>query len=334
VQQKFCDFLKLSSLKKEELFKILKKSYELKYKIDVNTYKPFANKTLAMVFEKPSTRTRVSFEVGMFQLGGHALYLNSKDIQIGRGETTEDTARILSEYVDLVMIRTFEQEIVEKLAEFATIPIINGLTDLYHPCQILSDIFSIMEEKKELFNFDLKFDIANKKNMEDIQKSFNSINFLYVGDSTSNVANSLMDAASIFGMQAYFLSPKNYELNADLLKNAKVIAKENGGRIECINNINELDKKIDVVYTDIWISMGKEEEQKERYEAFKNYQVNKDLLEKHAKKDVIVMHCLPAHRGEEITNEVIESKNSIVFKQAGNRLDVQKAIMLYTMNEL
>ncbi|MDR0675932.1 MAG: ornithine carbamoyltransferase [Elusimicrobiota bacterium] len=322
---KFCNFLKLKDFKINELLKILKKSFDLKYNIDMNIYKPFANKSLAMIFEKPSTRTRVSFDVGMYQLGGQAIYLNAEDIQIGRGETIEDTARILSEYVNIVMIRTFEQEKVEKLAKFATIPIINGLSDLYHPCQILSDIFSIMEERKDVFDF---------YNLVNIESKFNKIKFLYIGDSTSNIANSLLNASAIFGIDIYFISPKNYELNPSLLKEANSMAKQSGGKINQLDNIDDLKEKFDIIYTDIWISMGKEYEKEKRYKALKSYQVNKKLLDRCAKKDVKVMHCLPAHRGEEITDDILENPTSIVFKQAGNRLHVQKAIMLYTMNQI
>lgn len=324
---KFCDFLKLSDFSIEELLNIIWAGYELKSDIS-KVQRPFTGKTLAMIFEKPSTRTRISFEVGMLELGGHAIYLNSKDLQIGRGETIEDTARILSDYVDLVMIRTFKQEDIELLAKFSSIPIINGLTDMYHPCQVLSDIFSIMEGKKEYFDFSCCF----KK--DNIIKNFNNINFLYIGDSTSNMANSLMDASSIFGLNSYFLSPNDYGLNEVLYKKAKKKALMNGGDIKNIKHLNEIDKKIDIFYTDIWISMGKEEEQKERYKAFRGYQLNQDLLNKYSNDGCLVMHCLPAHRGEEITNEVIEGKNSIVFRQAKNRLYIQKAIMLYVMNEL
>jgi len=328
VAYKFCDFLKLNDFSIEELLNIIWVGYELKSGTS-KVQRPFTGKTLAMIFEKPSTRTRISFEVGMLELGGHAIYLNSKDLQIERGEILKDTARILSGYVDLVMIRTFKQEDIELLAKFSSIPIINGLTDMYHPCQVLSDIFSIMEGKKEFFNFD--FNCFKKSN---IVKSFNNINFLYIGDSTSNMANSLMDASSIFGLNSYFLSPHGYELNKNLYKRAKEKALINGGDIKSIKSLDEIDKKIDVFYTDIWISMGKEEEQKERYKAFQGYQLNQELLDRYSNKDFLVMHCLPAHRGEEITNEVIESKNSIVFTQAKNRLYIQKAIMLYVMNEL
>jgi len=326
VAYKFCDFLKLNDFSIEELLNIIWAGYELKSNIS-KVQRPFTGKTLAMIFEKPSTRTRISFEVGMLELGGHAIYLNAKDLQIGRGETIEDTARILSDYVNLVMIRTFKQEDIELLAKFSSVPIINGLTDMYHPCQVLSDIFSIMEGKREFFDF-------NHFKKDDIIKSFNNINFLYIGDSTSNMANSLMDASSIFGLNSYFLSPNGYELDKNLYKLAKERALASGGDIRRIESLDEIDKRIDVFYTDIWISMGKEKEQKERYKAFQGYQLNQNLLNRYSNNDCLVMHCLPAHRGEEITNEVIEGKNSIVFVQAKNRLYIQKAIMLYVMNEL
>jgi len=312
---KFSDFKRLKDFSRAELCKILKKGFDLKYKTDVGKYKPFANKTMTMIFEKPSTRTRVSFEVGMYQLGGQAIYLNANDIQIGRGETIEDTAKILSGYASLVMIRTFEHEKVELLAKHSTVPVINGLSDMHHPCQVLSDIFSIIEKKGLGFE---------KDNVQELNK----MNLLYIGDG-SNVANSLIDACAIFGINMFVVCPKGYEPNAELLKNAQITAEKSNCKIVLLNDINEINAKIDVVYTDIWISMGKESEKQKRLNDFKNYQVNKELLQKYCKDDVLVMHCLPAHRGEEITAEVIDSKNSIVFEQASNRLHVQKAIMIY-----
>lgn len=317
---KFSDFKRLKDFTREELYKMLRKAFELKYKTDVGKYKPFENKTMTMIFEKPSTRTRVSFEVGMYQLGGQAIYLNANDIQIGRGETIEDTARILSGYASLVMIRTYEHEKVEKLAKAATIPVINGLSDMFHPCQILSDVFSIMEAKG--------MNIA-----QDNIKDFNKMNFLYIGDGT-NVAHSLIDACAIFGMNMFVVCPKGYEPNAEVLKDAQIAAEKSNCKIVLLNDISQLDSKIDVVYTDIWISMGKEEESQKRLNDFRGYQVNAELLQKYCKADVLVMHCLPAHRGEEITAEVMESKNSIVFEQAANRLHVQKAIMIYCVEGL
>jgi ornithine carbamoyltransferase len=317
---KFSDFKRLKDFTRQELYKILKKGFELKYKIDVGKYKPFTDKTMTMIFEKPSTRTRVSFEAGMYQLGGQAIYLNANDIQIGRGETIEDTARILSGYASLVMIRTFEHEKVEKLAKYSTVPVINGLSDMYHPCQVLSDIFSIMEAKG--LNIE-----------EDNTKNFNKMNFLYIGDGT-NVAHSLIDACAIFGMNMYVVCPKGYEPDLELLKNAQKTAQESNCKIVLLNDVKDLDAKIDVVYTDIWISMGKEQEKQKRLNDFQGYQVNSELLKKYCKDDVSVMHCLPAHRGEEITAEVMESQNSIVFEQASNRLHVQKAIMIYCIEGL
>ncbi len=316
---KFSDFLMLKDFKKDELYKILRASYELKHNVDRAKFKPMANKTMAMIFEKPSTRTRVSFEVGMYELGGQALYLHSNDIQIGRGETIEDTARILSQYVDIIMIRAFEQEKIKTLAKFSNVPVINGLSDECHPCQTLSDIFSIFEFK----NFDV---------YKDNTKNLNKMNLLYIGDG-SNVLNSLMQACAIFGMNISIVCPRGYEPEKKTLLDAQKIAKRNNCEIFVTNNIKEIKKKVDVIYTDIWTSMGKEAEQKKRQKDFKNYQVNRDFVDKIGKKDVIIMHCLPAHRGEEITDEVIESKNSRVFEQAGNRLHVQKAIILYCLKE-
>ncbi|MCP4482006.1 MAG: ornithine carbamoyltransferase [bacterium] len=291
------DFLRLKDFSLIELHKILAKAKELK--AGLVRPQPFVGKTMAMVFEKPSTRTRVSFETGFFELGGHPIFLSANDIQIGHGETIEDTARTLSEYVDLIMIRTFAHSKIKKLAQFSTVPVINGLTDLYHPAQVLSDIYTVIEEKGRT-----------------------DIRFLYIGDGSNNMANSLIDVAEIFGMKMYVASPTDYEPHNS--KNIEIVkAKDLAGLVG----------NMDVIYTDVWTSMGQEDEGGERFKALKEYQVNSLLLE-NAKDDIIIMHCLPAHRGEEITAEILERHNSIVFKQAGNRLYVQKAIMLYCMGEV
>jgi ornithine carbamoyltransferase len=253
-----------------------------------------------MIFEKSSTRTRVSFEVAMFQLGGHAIYLSSESTQLSRGETISDTGRVLSRYLDGIMIRTSSQERVEELADSATIPVINGLTDLFHPCQILSDLFTVWE----------------------LRGNYRELSFAYVGDG-NNVANSWINAAIRLGFNLTLGCPKGYEPSKELLDTA---AREATSKIRVSHSPFDAVKGADVVSTDVWTSMGQEEEEEERREIFQKYQVNLELL-KSAKEDVLVMHCLPAHRGEEITDEVIDGPLSIVFDQVENRLHVQKAIL-------
>ncbi|MFC1485274.1 ornithine carbamoyltransferase [bacterium] len=310
----FKNFLRLSDFSKNDLYEIFKKTIDLKK--NKNSEKPLEGKTLAMIFQKSSTRTRISFETGMYQLGGHALFLNPNDMQIGRGESIEDTAKILSGYVDGIMIRTYDHKDIETLAEHASIPVINGLSDMFHPCQALSDIFTIMEKKE--------WDIE-----KDNTKNCNKLKLAYIGDGM-NMAHSLIDASSIFGINIFAACPKGYEPNEEIVDDAKNRAKKNGGNIIITNDPILAAKDADVIYTDVWISMGKEKEKKKRIKAFKNYQINSELVS-YAKKDALIMHCLPAHRGEEITADVIDSKNSIVFAQAGNRLHAQKAIMVLLM---
>ena len=265
-----------------------------------------AGKTLGMIFEKASTRTRLSFEVGMYQLGGLALFLSTKDTQIGRGETVADTARIMSRYLDGIMIRTFAQKTVEDLALYADIPVINGLTDLVHPCQILSDLFTIIEQKGD----------------------YAGLKIAYIGDG-NNIANSWINAASRLPIKLSLACPEGYDPHPELLERGVREAREG---IYLFRDPVEAIRMADVVYTDVWASMGQEEEQEVRAKIFKNYQINQELME-HAQKDVIVMHCLPAHRGEEITSEVIDGPHSVVLDQAENRLHVQKAIMETLMKE-
>ncbi|MDH7509363.1 MAG: ornithine carbamoyltransferase [Methanomassiliicoccales archaeon] len=261
-------------------------------------------KTLAMIFEKPSTRTRVSFEVGMAQLGGHALYLSPRDLQIGRGETIADTARVLSRYVDAIMYRAFSHEMMLELARNATVPVINGLDDLEHPCQIMADLLTVKEKKGKL----------------------KGIKMAYVGDG-NNVCNSLLLGAAIVGMDFVAACPNGYEPNNEIVADAVSIAKRKNCISEVINDPYEAVKDADVVYTDVWTSMGQENESEEREKVFAPYQVNSKLLA-NAKSDCIVMHCLPAHRGHEITDEVIDGERSVVFDQAENRLHAQQAILL------
>lgn len=260
-------------------------------------------KILGLIFDKPSTRTRVSFEAGMLQLGGQAIHLNGQDLQLGRGEPISDTAKVLSHYVDAIMIRTFSHNRVIELAEHASIPIINGLTDLYHPCQALADLLTIQEVKGEL----------------------TGIQMAYVGDG-NNVAHSLMIAAAKMGLQLNIATPIGYEPDKEVVKLAIGIAAETGARITIMNDPIAAVKDVDVIYTDVWTSMGQEAENKQRLKDFKDFQVNSELV-KNAKEDFIFLHCLPAHRGEEVTSDIIDGKSSYVFHQAGNRLHAQKALL-------
>jgi ornithine carbamoyltransferase len=264
-------------------------------------------KTLAMIFEKSSTRTRVSFEVGMAQLGGHALYLSPKDLQMGRGETVSDTAKVLSRYVDGIMYRAFKHETMLELAENATVSVINGLDDLEHPCQIMADLLTVKEHKGK----------------------FRGVRMAYVGDG-NNVCNSLLLGAAVVGMDFVAGCPEGYWPNAEIVKKAAEIANKNGCLSKVVSDPKDAVKGADVVYTDVWISMGQEAESGTKEKEFIAFQVNPSLM-KLAKKDCIVMHCLPAHRGLEIVDEVIDGKNSVVFDQAENRLHAQKAIMLTLM---
>jgi len=257
-------------------------------------------KTLGMIFDKSSTRTRISFEVGMYQLGGIALFLNSKDTQIGRGETIADSARMMSRYLNGIMIRTFAQEAVEELAGYATIPVINGLTDLLHPCQILADLYTIIEKKK----------------------TYEDVKVAYIGDG-NNVANSWIEAACLLPLELTLACPENYDPHPQVLQRCSATGK---GNVKIYRDPFEAARDADVLYTDVWTSMGQEEESRERQRIFKNYQINEALLQV-AKKDAIVMHCLPAHRGEEITAAVIDGPQSVVIDEAENRLHVQKAVL-------
>ncbi|MBA2877585.1 ornithine carbamoyltransferase [Anoxybacillus kamchatkensis] len=305
IQLKGKDFLTLADYSKEEIEYLLHLALELKEKQqNGERYTPLSGKTLAMIFEKPSTRTRVSFEVGMVQLGGHALHLSSRDLQIGRGETIADTARVLSEYVDAIMIRTFEHEKVEELAHYATIPVINGLTDDDHPCQALADLLTIYEVKGKL----------------------QGLKLAYIGDG-NNMAHALMLAAAKVGMHCAVASPKGYEPKEAVVKEAKSIANESGATIVVTNDPYEAIVDADVVYTDVWASMGQESEANERMHVFAPFQVNETLVQQ-AKSDFMFLHCLPAHRGEEVTEGVIDGVRSYIFQQAGNRLHAQKALLV------
>ena len=266
-------------------------------------------KTLGMIFEKSSTRTRVSFEVGMFQLGGHALFLSARDIQLGRGETIYDTAKVLSRYLDGIMARTFAHKTVTDLAEYANIPVINGLTDLLHPCQGLTDYFTASE----------KFDSLKGRKLT------------YIGDG-NNMAHSLMYGAPKVGMHIAIATPKGYEPNAEVVAKAQADAEAAGTKVIVTNSIEEAAKDADVIETDVWASMGQEGEQEKRVRDFAGWQVDKKVMG-WAKKDAIFMHCLPAHRGEEVSAEVCDSPQSVIFDEAENRLHVQKALMYLLMKD-
>ena len=293
--------ISINSLSKQEIEELISSAINLKKKQKAGEpYQPLKGKTLGMLFEKPSTRTRVSFEVGMLQLGGHALYMSWRDTQLGREESLEDTAQVLSRYLDAIVIRTFSQNTVETFSQHSTIPVINGLTDLLHPCQILSDIMTIVEMKG----------------------GFKKQKISYIGDG-NNIANSWINASLKLGFNLHLACPKGYEPDGKIVEKARIDAPS---QIKLSYDPFEAAKDADIINTDTWVSMGQEKEHKKRTEVFKNYQINSSLL-KVAKMDVLVMHCLPAHRGDEITDEVADGKHSIIFDQAENRLHMQKAIL-------
>lgn len=302
------DLLRLNDYSKEEIIEILDLAQQLKYETKHGIPHPILQgKSLGMIFQKSSTRTRVSFEVGMFQLGGTALFLNAKDIQMGRGEPIEDTARVLSRYLDGIMIRTFDQKEVEDLAKYSSIPIINGLTDEEHPCQVLADLLTIKEYKRK----------------------FEGLKVAFIGDG-NNMANSLMVGCLKVGMSISIASPEGYQPPQHIIENARLCEKESKGKLEIVTCPKEAVKDADVVITDVWVSMGQEEEVLRRKEAFKGFQINKELMSL-AKKDAMVLHCLPAHREEEITAEVLEEHANEIFDEAENRLHAQKAVLVKLM---
>jgi ornithine carbamoyltransferase len=298
------DLLTIFDLTSKDIEAILRRASSLKKKQrQGKVHQSLKGKSLGMIFEKSSTRTRVSFEVGMHQLGGHALFLSSHDLQIGRGESIEDTARTLSRYLDAIMIRTFSQASVVKLAHHASIPVINGLTDLHHPCQALADLFTIQERKRRL----------------------KGLKLAYVGDG-NNVATSLIQACVKTGIHFSIATPVGYELDTGVLNEAKAEARRTVVNIEVTTDPYRAVKNADVVYTDVWASMGQEKEHAKRLKAFHGYQVDAELM-RSARRGALVMHCLPAHRGEEISTEVIDGPLSVVFDQAENRLHTQKAVL-------
>ena len=295
------DLLSIYDLERKDIDLILRRASHLKELLRKGEiYQPLQGKTIGMIFDKSSTRTRISFEVGVYQLGGLAIFLSSRDTQLGRGETIADTARIMSRYLSGVVIRTYDHEIVEEFAENAAIPVINGLTDLLHPCQILSDIFTIVEKRS----------------------GYEGTKIAYIGDG-NNIANSWITAAVRLPLHLSLACHEGYDPNGNILKEG---IEEAAGRITLHRDPFAAVRDVNVVYTDVWASMGQESERETRTKAFAGYQVNKELLS-HAAKDVMVMHCLPAHRGEEITSEVIDGIQSVIIDQAENRLHVQKAVL-------
>jgi ornithine carbamoyltransferase len=299
------DFLSIDNLDADELAHLLDRAAAMK--ADRKPSKVLAGKTIAMVFEKPSTRTRISFEVGIAELGAHPLPLSSAELQLGRGETIEDTGRVLSRYVHGVVVRTFEQERLERLADAASIPVINALSDLEHPCQALADLLTIREKGGKL----------------------KGVRLTYVGDG-NNVAHSLLLAGALAGMDVTVATPPGYEPIPQMVKRAAIIAESTGGSVEVTTDAVAAVTGTDVIYTDVWASMGQEAEAEERRLIFAPYQVNSVLLAR-AADGAIVLHCLPAHRGEEIADEVIDGPRSVVWDQAENRLHTQKALMEWLM---
>ena len=297
--------LKLQDLSAKQINEILNTADQLKYeKKNGIKHHLLKGKTLGMIFTKSSTRTRVSFEVGMYDLGGNALFLSSRDLQIGRGEPVQDTARVLSRYLDGIMIRTFEQKEVEDLAKYGSIPVINGLTDYCHPCQVLADLMTIREYKG----------------------GFTGNKLCYIGDG-NNMTNSLIVGGIKMGMEVSVACPKGYEPDADIMK----WAAENG-KFTCTDNVLEAAKGADVLYTDVWASMGQESEAEVRKKVFAGYQINAEVMNV-ANDKAMVMHCLPAHRGEEITEDVLEAHANEIFDEAENRLHVQKAVLVKCLGE-
>ena len=296
------NFLSLTDITSGGVEEVLKRAGELKSGND-SASSPLIGKSIGLLFDKASTRTRISFQAGIYQLGAQAIYINASEIQLGRGETIEDTAKVLSRYLHAIVIRTFAHKKIEKFAANATIPVINGLTDLHHPCQALADLMTIKEEKGRL----------------------KDVRVAYIGDG-NNVANSLVESASLTGIDLILACPEGYEPDKEIFE----ASTSKGGRVKIIKSPYEAAKDADVLYTDVWVSMGQESESEKKKSVFKDFQINRRLLD-NARPDAIVMHCLPAHRGEEITDEVIDSDQSVVFEQAENRLHTQKALLEFLL---
>jgi len=299
------DFVHITDFSSDEIQEVFDLTVKMKAFVkEGKEYTPLKGKNMAMIFAKPSARTRISFETGMSQLGGHAIYLGPNDIGIGKREAVRDIARVIARYDDIIMARLFDHAHMLELAEYSMVPVINGLTDLNHPCQIMADIFTVLEHRKHL----------------------NDLKVAFVGDG-NNVANSWINLAARLPMHFVLASPSGYDPDEAILKNARNVGIS---RIDVMHDPVEAVRDADVIYTDVWASMGQETEADLRRKAFMPFQVNGNLM-KHAKKDVLVMHCLPAHRGDEITDDVIDSPNSIVFDEAENRMHVQKAIIVKLM---
>ncbi len=299
------NFVSFKDFSTEEVWQSIKTAEELKLAHYRGDDRPLlAGKTLAMVFQKPSLRTRVSFESGMSRLGGHAIYLSPNDIKLGQRETTEDIAIVLSRYVDIIMARVFGHDIVVDLAKYSGCPVINGLSDLEHPCQVMADLLTIYEKKRRL----------------------EGINFVYIGDG-NNMAHSLMYGGALTGMNVTICGPEGYEPNSDVLEESRKFAAQTGAKIEATSDLSQAASDADVIYTDVWASMGQEDEAAARKKIFMPYQVNANVM-KLAKNDATVLHCLPAHYGEEIDYDTTRLPNSAVFDQAENRLHAQNAIMV------
>lgn len=308
VDMKGKSLIEIQQLTLEEINKIFDLSAKLKDERRQGIkHHLLEGKKLGMIFSKPSTRTRVSFEVGIYELGGTGLFFNQNDMQLKKSESVSDTAKVLSRYLDGIMIRTFDHQDVIDLATYGTIPVINGLTDLHHPCQVLADLFTVLEYKKTL----------------------KGLKLAYIGDG-NNMAHSLLQGCSKVGMDISIASPSGYKPLESVVNESKENAKVMGSKVEILDDPVSAVKNADVVYTDVWASMGQEKEAEERRKKFMKYQVNPELV-KHAKDDYIFMHCLPAHRGDEVVNEVADSANSVIFDEAENRLHVQKAIMALVM---
>ncbi len=304
INMKGKNLVSIDDLSREEVTQILETAEIIKLRYYSQESQPILKgKVLGMIFQKPSLRTRVSFETGMIQLGGEAIYLGPDDIKLEQRETTKDIAQVLSRYVNGIMARTFSHSIILELAKYSTVPVINGLSDLLHPCQILGDLLTIKEKKGRL----------------------SSLKLAYIGDG-NNVAHSLMFGSVKVGMDIVLATPSGYEPRSEIIEKAKKDAQKIGCKLEIIKDPLEAANGADIIYTDVWTSMGLEKESEIRKNVFKPYQVNRDLMHK-AKDDVIILHCLPAHRGEEITDEVIDGPHSVVIDQAENRLHAQKAVL-------
>ena len=308
VNMKGKSLLEINHLTLEEIYQIFDLSAALKQKrLTSEPHRTLEGKKLGMIFSKPSTRTRVSFEVGIYELGGYGMYFNQNDLQLKKSESVSDTAKVLSRYLDGIMIRTFDHQDVVDLAKYGSIPVINGLTDLHHPCQVLTDLFTVLEKKRTL----------------------RSLKLAYIGDG-NNMAHSLLHGCSKVGMDISIASPSGYKPLDFVVNESKINAKYMGSKIEIFDKPIDAVKNADIIYTDVWASMGQEKEAAERKNKFSGFQVNTEMI-KHAKEDYLFMHCLPAHRGDEVTDEICDSPNSVIFDEAENRLHVQKAIMALVM---